>query len=397
MIKIGIIKEYKIPNDFRAPLVPTQCKKINQSLNFDVRCQSSEIRCYTDQEYKNLGIQVVDDLQSCDVIFGIKEVPINKLLKNKTYFMFSHTIKKQPQNKRLLQTILKKNIRLVDYECLKKNNKRIIAFGKHAGIAGAYNTLIAYGIKNNSFILNRLSHFKNTKALYKFGSNLKYKKPFKILITGGGRVAKGATELLESFNIKKVNKSHFIKDKFDYPIFCQISSKDYINSKNGKKFSKNEYYLYPNNFESNFNIFKSSADILINTAYWDKRYPRLFEENEVDENFKIKVIGDISCDINGAIPLTKTASSIENPFFDYSIKSKEIVKAFSKKENITIMSIDNLPSELPRDSSKFFGEILRKEIIPLLKNDKEKILENATIAFNGKLTERYNYLTDYIS
>lgn len=173
MINIGILKEYKIPNDYRVPFTPNQAKEIKELDGFNVVCQKSEIRCYKEEEYKEQGISIVNKLDESDIIFGIKEVPVNKLIENKTYFMFSHTIKKQPYNRDLLKTIIKKKIRLIDYECLTEGNKRIVAFGKYAGIAGTYNSLIAYGIKYKKFDFQRLSKFKNTKDLYKFSS----KKP----------------------------------------------------------------------------------------------------------------------------------------------------------------------------------------------------------------------------
>tara|TARA_B100000902_G_scaffold325316_2_gene319874 strand:- start:1038 stop:2231 length:1194 start_codon:yes stop_codon:yes gene_type:complete len=396
MIKVGITKEYKIPNDFRTPFTPKQSKVIDSSSNFSLVCERSEIRCYKDEEYLDNKISLVNKLDDCDVIFGIKEVPIRKLINNKTYFMFSHTIKKQEQNKILLQKIIEKKIRLIDYECLTENNKRIIAFGKYAGIAGAYNSLIAYGIKYKLYELNRLSHYKDTKELYSFSNNFKINSPVKIVVIGDGRVAQGAVELLESFNIEKVNINDYLNKKTNKPCFCQLSVTDYIRTKDRKPFKQEDYFLRPEAFQSNFDMFSDKTDILINAAYWDPRSPRLFEEDDINKNFKPKIIGDISCDINGAIPCTKIASTIEKPFFDYCIKNKKMEEPFNKIDNITIMSIDNLPSELPRDSSRYFGNILVEKILPLLKNKENKIIENATITKDGKLTEKFRYLSDYI-
>jgi alanine dehydrogenase len=396
MIKEGITKEYKIPNDFRTPFTPKQSKVIDSSSNFSLVCERSEIRCFKDEEYLDNKISLVNKLDDCDVIFGIKEVPIRKLINNKTYFMFSHTIKKQEQNKILLQKIIEKKIRLIDYECLTENNKRIIAFGKYAGIAGAYNSLIAYGIKYKLYELNRLSHYKDTKELYSFSNNFKINSPVKIVVIGDGRVAQGAVELLESFNIEKVNINDYLNKKTNKPCFCQLSVTDYIRTKDRKPFKQEDYFLRPEAFQSNFDMFSDKTDILINAAYWDPRSPRLFEEDDINKNFKPKIIGDISCDINGAIPCTKIASTIEKPFFDYCIKNKKMEEPFNKIDNITIMSIDNLPSELPRDSSRYFGNILVEKILPLLKNKENKIIENATITKDGKLTEKFRYLSDYI-
>ena len=397
MIKIGIAKEHKIPFDSRSPLTPKQSKKLDDFKEFSVCIENSKIRCFSDNEFLREGIKGYDDLNHCDLIIGIKEIPVEKLIKEKTYLIFSHTIKEQRHNRNLLKEIINKKIKLIDYECLTRNKKRIIAFGKYAGIAGAYNSLIAYGIKNHLFELERLSHYKDTDDLYSFTNKFKIDTPIKILIIGDGRVAQGAVELLESFNIENISVNDYVSKNYKGPSFCQLSVKDYIRKKDHKNFEQEEYFDSPEKFESNYDKFSSQTDILINAAYWDPKSPKLFEEKDINENFRVKIIGDISCDIDGAIPCTKIASTIDEPFFDYCIDSKKINKAFSRKENITIMSIDNLPSELPRDSSKYFGEILIKKILPLFESDEMNILENATITKNGKLTEKYKYLTDYIN
>jgi len=396
MIKIGITKEYKIPNDFRTPFTPMQANEINKLENFSIVCQSSNIRCFEDKEYEKESIEIVENLDDCNIIFGIKEVPKEKLIATKTYFMFSHTIKKQLYNRPLLKEIINKKIRLIDYECLTNNGKRIIAFGKYAGIAGAYNTIMGYGKKLKLFNLDRLSHYKDTDDLYRFTSKFKLKSKIKILIIGDGRVAQGAVELLKSFKIIEVNINDYINKDYNQPVYCQLGVKDYMKRKDGKGFEEIEYFNNPESFVSNYQIFSGVTNILINAAFWDPKSPKLFEEDNIDEKFSATVIGDISCDIDGAIPCTKMASTIKNPFFDYCIEHREITKPFSNKNNITIMSIDNLPSELPRDSSMFFGKIIKDKILPILKNDENKIIENATITKDGKLTENYKYLSDYV-
>jgi len=397
MIKIGIIKEYKIPNDFRTPFTPSQAHEINKLGEYLIVCQSSDIRCYDDKEYTSKSVNVINNLNDCDIIFGIKEVPREKLIPDKTYFMFSHTIKKQLYNQLLLKEIINKKIRLIDYECLTSGGKRIIAFGKYAGIAGAYNTLMGYGKKYKLFHLERLSFYKDTNDLYKFTSSFKFEDKIKILIIGNGRVAQGAVELLKSFKINEVNTNNYINKNYNQPVYCQLGVEEYVKRKDGKSFKEQEYFNEPELFVSNYKKFSKSTDILINAAFWDPKSPKLFEEENIDDNFSARVIGDISCDIDGAIPCTKIASTIENPFFDYCVKSKKPTKPFSNKKNITIMSIDNLPSELPRDSSKFFGAIIKEKILPILKVDNNEIIENATIAKDGKLTKNYNYLSDYVS
>jgi len=397
MIKIGITKENDKIGDVRTPLSPKQSKEIKINSGFNVEVQSSKIRCFSDEDYMKEGIKIVNNLNKSDFIFGIKEADENKLINDKTYFMFSHTIKKQPHNRDLLLKILRKKIRLIDYECLKKKGKRIVAFGKYAGIAGAYNTIMAYGKKIKSFNLKRLSHFKNKKELYLFSEKNPIIKKVRTLIIGNGRVAKGAVELLKYFGFKNVTIDEYKKDINNKPVYCILKTKDYIKNISGNSFSKSDYYKNPNKYKSIFPKLKDKTDILINASYWDPRYPRIFEEKNVDKNFPIKVIGDITCDINGSIPLTKFASTINEPFFDYCIQSRKVIKPFSEGKTVTMMTIDNLPSELPRDSSNYFGRVLMKYLIPFLKEKDNKIINRATIAEKGSLTKKYEYLRDYIA
>ena len=397
MVKIGITKENIKIGDVRSPFNPRQLSKIHSHFHFNVQIQSCNFRCFNDKEFKKEGFQLVKKLNNSDIIFGIKEADKNKLIENKTYFMFSHTIKKQPHNRNLLKEVLKKKVKLVDYECLKKRGKRIVAFGKYAGIAGTYNSIMAYGKKFNLFNLNRLSHFKNKKELYSFLKNNPISQKIKTLIVGSGRVAKGSTEILKYFGFKKVNLIDYKTNSHDYPIFSIVKTRDYIENLSGNKFSKTDYYNNPKDYKSNFLKLSKNTDILINASYWDPRYPRLFEKDKIDDTFSIKVIGDISCDIKGSVPLTEFASTIKKPFFDYCLRTKRVKKAFENENTVTMMTIDNLPSELPRDSSNYFGKILITYVIPFLNESNNRIIENATIAKNGNLTKKYEYLKDYVS
>ena len=398
MMKIGIIKENKIPIDNRTPFSPSQALLIKKK-GINIVCQTSDVRCFSDSDYEKNGILIVKNLRDCDIIFGIKEVPIKNLIENKIYFFFSHTIKKQPQNKKLIKEIIKKKITLIDYECLVENKLRIIAFGKFAGIAGAYNTLLAYGEKSKNLKLDRLSKFKDFKNLKNVIKKIRINEPIKILIIGNGKVAEGVTLLLDLFKIKNISTNKYINHKSSFPVYCQLKVTDYIKKENHERFLETDYFKNPELFKSNFYKYSNQTDIIINAAYWDPKSPRLFEENFIiHKNFKTKIIGDISCDIDGPIPCTKKSSTIENPFYDYNPQTKKLEDAFSKENNITIMAVDNLPSELPKDASEFFGNIIKEKIIPLLiSNKKSSILNNATIIKDGKLTEKYNYLKDYVS
>jgi saccharopine dehydrogenase (NAD+, L-lysine forming) len=398
-MRIGIIKEGKIPIDKRVAFTPNQAKEIKRLYNqVDVVCESSKIRCYTDEEYKNEGIEVIHDMQSCDWLFGIKEVPINQLIDNKTYCFFSHTMKKQPYNRNLLRAILEKNIRLIDYEVLKNNRgERLAAFGRYAGIVGAYNALWTYGKRFGTYNLRRA---KDCFDLDDLETEYQKIKPgnVKILLTGSGRVGNGSKEVLLGSHIKEVSVNDFLTKSYDYAVFTQLSSQDYHLHKEGKEYNREEFHKNPECYKSDFLKFALTADIFIGGAYWNPKAPVLFTKSDVrKENFRIKVIADITCDIEGSIPTTLKPSSIDDPIYDYNPVSENAEEALSSPENITVMAIDNLPCELPRSASKDFGRDLIDKVIPhILEGDTEQVIYNATIAESGKLTPRFEYLQNYV-
>ena len=400
MIKIAILKEEEKLSDKRVPFTPKQLKHIKEKFGSLVCCQSSKLRCFTDEEYMKEGIEVKDDVSNCDVFFGVKEVDKNKLIKGKKYLFFSHTIKKQAYNRNLLKRIIEKKITLIDYECIRDvNNKRIISFGKIAGIVGCYNAILGYGKKLKLYKLKRCFQYKNYNELKHQCSKINL-PTMKILLLGNGKVAEGVIEMLSKMKIQEVDKKSFKKFVFRKPVYCQITSKDYYETKNGSKFSKISFYNNPEKYKSKFKKYMGDTDILINATYWKQGIPRLFETNEINsKNFKIKLIADISCDIDGLIPCTKRSSSIQKPFYDYDPINKQVKKEFTNKKFISIMAIDNLPSELPKDASKNFGEQLINHVIqPLIrKNDRHrnKII-NATITKEGKLFKKFVYLQDYV-
>ena len=400
MIKIAILKEEEKLSDKRVPFTPKQLKHIKEKFGSLVCCQSSKLRCFTDEEYMKEGIEVKDDVSNCDVFFGVKEVDKNKLIKGKKYLFFSHTIKKQAYNRNLLKRIIEKKITLIDYECIRDvNNKRIISFGKIAGIVGCYNAILGYGKKLKLYKLKRCFQYKNYNELKHQCSKINL-PTMKILVLGNGKVAKGVIEMLSKMKIQEVDKKSFKKFVFRKPVYCQITSKDYYETKNGSKFSKISFYNNPEKYKSKFKKYMGDTDILINATYWKQGIPRLFETNEINsKNFKIKLIADISCDIDGLIPCTKRSSSIQRPFYDYDPINKQVKKEFTNKKFVSIMAIDNLPSELPKDASKNFGEQLINHVIqPLIrKNDRHrnKII-NATITKEGKLFKKFVYLQDYV-
>lgn len=398
-MKVGIIREGKIPVDKRVALTPEQCALVSEKYpEIEIYVQKSPIRCYKDSEYAKEGVEVVEDVSHCDILFGIKEVPIEDLIAKKHYFFFSHTIKKQSYNRDLLISILNNKIQLTDYETLTNaKDQRVIAFGRYAGLVGAYNGVRAWGLRNNTFELKPahkcfdLEDMKNEFAKVQLSNT-------KIILTGGGRVAQGAMEILNGMGIKKVSNTDFLKKEFESTIYTQLEVSAYNKHKEGKRFSLKHFFEQPQEYEGDFLKYAQKGDLLIAGAYWDPAAPVLFTRNEAKEHdFSIKVVADITCDIDGSIPSTRKPSSIDNPFYDYNKESEQVVPAFSSVNNITVMAVDNLPNELPRDASNAFGTMLIDYVLPeLLGKRNTGMIEKATIAKEGKLTEPYLYLEDYV-
>lgn len=399
-VKLGIIKEGKIPVDRRVPFTPAQAKEVKEQFtHVEVFCQSSNVRCFEDEEYRQNGIEVVEEVDHCDILMGVKEVPIDNLIPGKTYFFFSHTIKEQPYNRSLLQAILSKKIRLIDYEVLTDDEgNRIVAFGRYAGIVGAYNGIWTYGKRYNLFNIRRAHECFDLEDL-KTEYNKVSLPPIKIVVTGGGRVAKGAMEVLNGMGIRRVSPAELLSQQFDTPVYCQLNSRDYNKPKGGGEFIRGDFYEHPENFESDFLKYAHVADMLIAGAYWDPAAPVLFKrEDIIKPEFKIKVIADITCDIEGSIPSTKRPCTIADPIYDYNPTDDKVEAPLTDEGNITVMAVDNLPCELPRNASEDFGRELINNVLPhLLGNDRENVIKRATIAADGALTNRYSYLQNYVN
>lgn len=400
IIKLGIIREGKTPPDKRVPFTPLQTEEIEQRFpNVKVVVQESPIRCFNDDEYRQLGIEVATDVSHCDILMGIKEVPITQLIDIKTYLFFSHTIKMQPYNKRLLQEILMRKIKMIDYEVLKdKQGNRLVAFGRFAGIVGAYNGLWTYGKRYNQFSLRRAFECFDVNDLKL--ELRKVKLPaVKVILTGAGRVGKGAMETLDTAGIRKVSAHDFLHQQFDGPVYVQLSSADYHIRKEGGHFNREEFHLHPEKYSSDFVKFTRVADVLLAGAYWNPKAPVLFNiQDMLSADFKIKIIADITCDIGGSIPSTKVASTIPDPIYDYDPATDSVKLPLANEKFITVMSVDNLPCELPRSASEEFGrDLLDKILQPLFVKDSDKIIERGTIARDGKLNTPFSYLQHYVS
>ena len=398
-MKIGIIREGKIPQDKRVPFTPVQCKFLLETYSdLQIAVQPCAYRCYTDDEYKLQGVTLQDDLSDCDILMGVKEVPVENLISGKKYLFFSHTIKKQPYNKKLLQAVLKNNIQLIDYECLVDENfNRVIGFGRYAGIVGAYNGIMGYGLKYGMFNLKPAHLCHDKKEL--FHELEKANLPnIKIVVTGGGRVANGALETLGALEIRKVTPYEFLNYTFREPVYVQIHSKDFHALKNGSVWSSEEFYNHPELFNSTFSTpgsYADNCDLLIHCTYWNPQAPVLFTKEQMKgPKFKVSVIADVTCDINGSIPSTTHPSTIENKFYGYNPHTEKEDEAFAPS-TITVMAVDNLPCELPRDASEGFGKDLMEKVIPSLIGDDNGLVERGSITLDGKLTSRFEYLTDY--
>jgi saccharopine dehydrogenase (NAD+, L-lysine forming) len=399
-LTLGIVREEKKPQDSRSPFSPEQAASIVREFSIDVFCETSSVRCFSDEEYKSTSVQVVENLEKCDIIFGVKEVPVDKLMEGKTYFMFSHTIKKQAYNKKLLQAILEKNIRLIDYECLTDaNGTRVVAFGYWAGVVGAYNALWTCLRRYNGGVECRRAHECFDLEDLKQELTKISLPPLKMVLTGGGRVAGGARDLMQWAGIKEVSPESFVSEVWQECVFTNIDVDRYVMHREGLSFDFNHFVQHPGDYVSSFEPYSQHSDVLISAAYWDPKAPRLFElEETMNDEFNIKVIADITCDINGSVPTTLRATTIEKPVYDFSPVFLEERRPFSDPANITVMSVDNLPSELPRDASQSFGNQLIEHVLPAVSGKtNHEILKKATIAENGKLTKRYSYLEDYVT
>jgi len=399
-MKIGVIREGKVPPDSRVPLTPEQCILLKEKFNHEVVVQPSSGRCINDEEYLKVGVPMSEDLSDCDILMGVKEVPKDQLIPDKVYFFFSHTIKEQVYNRDLLQKVLSQNIQLLDYEVLTDDKgKRLIAFGVFAGMVGAHNALWTYAQRNGSFEFPRMKDlfdYNAAKALY----NKTEFPPVKIALTGSGRVGSGAAQVLRDMGIKGVKPESFLLDKFDYPVFTILNCQEYAAAKDGRPFVKAEFYEKPKEFKSIFAPYSAVADIMINGIYWDNDAPAFFTVEEMQsDKFNIKVIADVTCDIApiSSIPSTLFASTIADPIFGFDPFKNEAVAPHGKGI-IDMMTIDNLPNELPRDASLSFGNQFLEKIAPELDDmENSDIIRRASVTKDGGLGECFGYLDGYVA
>ncbi len=398
-MRIGLIREMKNPPDRRVAMSPDQARYVRDTFGVDVLVQSSSGRCYPDEAYRRAGFEVRTDVSEADILFGIKEVPIDALIPGKRYFFFSHTIKKQAYNRPLLRAILDKHITLVDYEALTdRQGRRLVAFGEFAGMVGAHNGIWTYGERTGAFHLPRMYTFDRYEDARRYYAQLQL-PPMRIVVTGTGRVATGAVRTLRDMGIRQVTPEQYLQEDFHDAVFTQLSCKHYVRPKGDVNFQKEDFYNHPDRFESAFLPYAAKTDIFINGIFYDKRAPAFFTLEEMaSPDFAIQVIADVTCDIapDASIPATIEASTIADPVFGFDPRTATQVAPY-RADAVDMMTIDNLPSELPKDASEHFGQAIIRHIIPeLLHQTDTDIIERATVTRDGKLTERFAYLQDYV-
>ena len=397
-MKFGIIKERKTPPDRRVVFSPGKLKEFKNKFDTaTLLVESSDIRVFSDQQYKEAGFEVTKDMATCDVLFGVKEVPIAALIPNKKYFFFSHTVKKQPYNRALMRAILDKNIELYDHETItKENGNRLIGFGRYAGIVGAYNGFRAIGLKNTTFTLPKAETLAGQQELIKALKAVDLPN-YKILLTGNGKVAYGAKEMLDALHIKQVSVKDYLQHSFEEPVYCLVDVLDYNKHIEDKNTTNKHFYSNPEAYTSDFFRFAKVTDFFIAGHFYGNGAPYLFtREDAKSEHFKIKFVADISCDVDGPVSSTLRASTIADPIYGYDPNSESEV-AYKDENAIVVMAVDNLPCELPMDASEGFGALFLENVIPaFFNNDKDGVLQRARMTANGKLTPRFAYLQAYI-
>lgn len=398
-MRIAILKETKSPPDRRVSLIPEQVKRLKKLYpQHSWVVQSSPIRAYSNEEYSNVGVTIVEGVKDCDILLGVKEVEKECLIAGKTYLFFSHTAKFQEYNQALLEKLAALGNTIIDYEYLVKSSVRVVAFGYWAGVVGAYNALLGYGLKTKAYTLKPAHACVNLQELKRELKKVVFSKAIRIVLTGEGRVASGAIEMLEHANLQKQSSEDYLKQPHEENVYCQIGPQHYTKHSDGKTFDFNTFVKHPDVYESRFIPYAKCSDMYIACHFWEEKSPVFFTKSQMrSSDFKIRLIADVSCDIQGPIPTTIRASSIESPFYGVDLLSGQEIAPFVEGQ-LSVMAVDNLPGELPRDASKDFGEKLIEHVIPALISDaKSEMIEHATILKKGELTEKFTYLKDFLS
>lgn len=395
---LGLIREEKNPPDTRVALSPEQCRQVEDKYNVKILVEPSPNRCFKDEAYVANGIQLSTDLSSCDILLGIKEVPVEKLMEGKTYLFFSHTKKKQPYNQKLMKALIRKNIRMIDYECLTHSDgQRILGFGFYAGVVGAHNGLLAYGKKTGAYKLKAAHDCRDFDEMVGQYQDIFLPK-VKIAVTGAGKVASGIVEIMDQLDIEYVEPEDFVEKRFEYPVYTHLKGHTLYVRKDNGTYHRDDFHKFPQDYQCVFKRYLAVTDILMNGIYWDSKVPRLFERDDLKaKDYRMNVIADITCDVDGSVPINVGASTIADPVYGIDRETLEQVAGFQNTDRtVDVMAVDNLPNELPCDASAHFGQHLEKYVLSeLLKGEQSDIIARATICTAGKLTSYYEYLSDY--
>lgn len=394
MLVIGLICEGKTPADNRVALTPSQCRWLIKNNHFKIVVQPSDKRCFDDTEYERAGTVLQDDLSNCDLLLGIKEIPVDMLIAGKTYIFFSHIKKMQPYNQKLMHAMVQKKITLIDYECLEhEDGQRIIGFGFFAGIVGAHNGIMAYGERTQQFKLGRVYKQKDYLELIHTYFGLKL-PPVKIAVSGSGRVAHGILEIMNLMDVHEVEPDEYLCKEFSYPVYVHLKGADLYTHKIKRTYSREDFHTNPQQYECLFHPYCAQTDILMNGVYWDKNIPRLFEAGDIKaKDFRIQTIADITDDANGSIPINYGDCPMTSPVYGVDKLTAERTPPYLQT-GVDVMAVSNLPNELPKDASRFFGEQLIKYVLGDLEKGRD-IIDKATILKKGMLTQHFQYLEDY--
>lgn len=399
VLKLGLLKERKSPPDYRVAFIPEQCNNLlAQYPHINIVVESSSNRSIPDAEYESEGLEVVPNLEDCDILFGVKEVPASAIIPGKTYCFFTHTVKKQPHNRHMLRQLMDMGCTVYDYELITDEHlTRTVAFGFYAGLVGAYNAIRGWGLRTSQFQLLPAYECGHYAKLKKQIQGMPALEPIKIVVAGRGRVGKGTKEMLDVFGIKQVDPHAFLEKQFDEPVYTVLHSGDYYALPDDRQWDSAYFYKHPAEVVSTFAPYAKVADVLITTAFWHPSTPPLFTKEEAAaSDFKIKLIADITCDVEGFVPINLRASTITAPFYDYNPTTGTEEYAFSSADHITMMTVDNLPCELPTDASCEFGRQLIDNFMPYLLGEDNGTAERAKILDNGQLTARYAYLQEWV-
>jgi alanine dehydrogenase len=398
-MRIALIKETKVPVDNRVALSPRQVADLNRRFpKHTIVVQASNVRAFSDDEYCAEGVPVVSRVDDCDILFGIKEANIESLIPNKRYFFFGHIAKMQEYNRPLLQAFIQKRITFCDYEYLvDDNNIRVCAFGWWAGVVGVYYTLRGYGLKHKLFDLPKPDIRFTLDKLLNSLKAIELPK-VKLMVTGAGRVSQGARYVLDNIGAKSMTEGEYLStDTVDRLSYCYADADRLVKRRDGGAFTWQDFTCNVKEYESDFLRWARKTDVLVCAHFWGPDAPvYLSEEDLRDQNVRIRMIGDITCDIKGSIKSTVRPATHADPYYDYNPVTEQEETAFSAPGNITVMAVDTCPNALAMDTSVYFGKMLTEHVFnPIMQGEDSAVIKRAMILDNGVLTPHFSYLEDF--